>query len=112
MVIVMGVLTSEDCDDSSAESTVLSTDGDCDGTITEEDCDDSNSESTVLSTDSDCDGVITEEDCDDSNSESTVLSTDGSVMVWLQQKIVMIAIPESTVEYRWRLRWCYYSREL
>ena len=54
-----------DCDDSSAESTTLSIDGDCDGVLTADDCDDD--DATLPLVDADCDGVLTADDCDDSD---------------------------------------------
>ena len=71
-----GVPTGADCDDSNASSTVVATDADCDGTVTAADCDDLDASSTVRAEDADCDGVLTAEDCDDSAASSTVVSED------------------------------------
>ena len=42
------MLTADDCDDADATSTVVSEDGDCDGTVTADDCDDTDANSTTL----------------------------------------------------------------
>jgi hypothetical protein len=71
-----GTLTADDCDDTDAESHVVAEDGDCDGTLTAADCDDADAESTIIAEDADCDGTLTADDCDDADAESTVIAED------------------------------------
>ena len=57
-----------DCDDSDPISTIMATDGDCDGILTADDCDDGDDSSTVKAADADCDDVLATVDCDDADS--------------------------------------------
>ena len=58
-----GVLSSEDCDDTDPDSTIVAEDADCDGVPTAADCDDGDPGSTTVAEDADRDGLPTAEDC-------------------------------------------------
>ena len=51
-------MTDDDCDDTNADSTIVSEDGDCDGVRFVDDCDDTDAGSTIVAQDADCDGVL------------------------------------------------------
>ncbi|MFT7620881.1 MAG: hypothetical protein ACI9WU_000040, partial [Myxococcota bacterium] len=71
-----GVLTAADCDDNNSASTTVGADADCDGAATALDCDDTDENLGAFAADADCDGTLTADDCDDSSADSTTVATD------------------------------------
>ena len=69
--------TYSDCDDNDANSTLTSTDADCDGIVTIDDCDDNDPGSTSITDDNDCDGILLRDDCNDNDPASTAIAEDG-----------------------------------
>ena len=86
----------DDCDDSDANSTIVATDADCDGTLTADDCDDSDANSTTVATDADCDTVLTADDCDDTDASLLALAPILTALLPLVRAWPLAALPAVT----------------